>query len=73
MATLRDSVVYVPSKPALFNGTIRDNLLLGNTNANEQSIREVLKQVNLDVFGHKLDTQVSNDERYAPSTSLTDG
>lgn len=73
MATLKDSIVYVPASPALVSGTIRDNLLLGNSNADESSMQQVLDLVTGDALSHKLDMWVSNDNSHAPSsTTLTD-
>lgn len=39
----RNNLVYVPQGNTLFSGTIRDNLLLGNPNATEADMREVLQ------------------------------
>lgn len=39
----RCNLVYVPQGNTLFSGTIRDNLLLGNPDATEQEMREVLE------------------------------
>lgn len=38
----RCNLVYVPQGNTLLSGTIRDNLLLGNSNATEDDLREVL-------------------------------
>lgn len=38
----RCNLVYVPQGNTLFSGTIRDNLLLGNPEATEEEMREVL-------------------------------
>lgn len=38
----RCNFVYVPQGNSLFSGTVRDNLLLGNPNATEQEMKEVL-------------------------------
>lgn len=39
----RNNLVYVPQGNTLFSGTIRDNLLLGNPDATEADMREVLQ------------------------------
>lgn len=39
----RSNFVYVPQGNTLFSGTIRNNLLIGNPDANEDMLREVLE------------------------------
>ncbi len=39
----RCNLVYVPQGNTLFSGTIRDNLLLGNPEASDEDMRQVLK------------------------------
>lgn len=39
----RNNFVYVPQGNTLFSGTIRDNLMLGNPDATESEMKEVLK------------------------------
>lgn len=41
-------IAAVPQRPHLFNGTIRDNILLGNTAAGEEQLQQVLKESGLD-------------------------
>ena len=38
----RCNLVYVPQGNSLFSGTVRDNLLMGDPNADEERLREVL-------------------------------
>jgi len=45
---LRRRVSYVPQQPALLPGTIRDNLLLANPLASDQSLQEILRVVGLE-------------------------
>lgn len=45
-ATLRCNISYVPQGNTLLQGTIRTNLLLGNENASENRLWEVLEEVN---------------------------
>lgn len=52
--SLRNKFSYVPQTPYLFNGTIRDNLLLADQNASEASIRDSLEKVNLWEYVSKL-------------------
>lgn len=40
LAQLRESIAFVPQTNTLFSGTVRDNLLWGDPNASEQTIRE---------------------------------
>lgn len=40
----------VPQRPHLFNGTIRENLLLGNSSADEERIQEALRDSCLDAW-----------------------
>lgn len=42
MLSLRASIGYVPQEPFLFNGSIRDNLLMVNPNATEDELWEAL-------------------------------
>jgi ATP-binding cassette subfamily C protein CydC len=43
-------IAAVPQRPHLFNGTIRDNLLLGNTSADEEQLQQALRDSVLDVW-----------------------
>ena len=44
------NISWLGQNATLFKGTIKDNLLMGNKNANEQQILNVLKQANLEKF-----------------------
>lgn len=43
---LRESIGYVSQEPVLILGTIKDNLLLGNSDATDEEITYALKQAN---------------------------
>ncbi|GAA4839926.1 ABC transporter ATP-binding protein [Paenibacillus vulneris] len=43
LLSLRKSISYVPQDPFLFNGTIRENLLLMNPDSTEEEMREALQ------------------------------
>ncbi len=43
-------IAAVPQRPHLFNGTIRDNLLLGNASAGEEQLQQALRDSGLDVW-----------------------
>ncbi|CAI1492891.1 conserved membrane protein of unknown function [Thermococcus nautili] len=49
LALLGDSLIYVPSHPYLFTGTLRENLTLGREIPDER-LRELLKTVELEEF-----------------------
>ena len=59
---LHSAIGYVLQTPHLFSGTVRENLLIGNPNANEEQIREAIRMVSADeVIAHLekgLDTDV---------------
>jgi len=60
---LRRRIVMVPQEPVVFDGTIRDNLLIGLTfscqdKANDSSLEDILK--NLWLEDKKLDTSASD-------------
>ena len=46
--TLRQAIAMVPQVIAIFSDTLRQNLLIGNAQATEQQLIEVLKQVELE-------------------------
>ena len=60
--SLRSSIGYVTQESFLFNGTVRDNLLIANREASEDQIWEALKIANAYDFVKKLlnglDTEV---------------
>jgi len=49
-ASLMESITYVSHQSYLFKGTIRDNLLMGNPDASDEKLWEVLEQVKLADF-----------------------
>jgi len=49
-ATLLGMIAAVPQRPHLFNGTIRENLLLGNPSADEEQISQALRDSCLDAW-----------------------
>jgi ATP-binding cassette subfamily C protein CydC len=48
--TLLCMIAAVPQRPHLFNGTIRDNILLGNASADEEQLRQALRISCLDAW-----------------------
>ncbi|MFA7405529.1 MAG: thiol reductant ABC exporter subunit CydC [Pelobacteraceae bacterium] len=48
--TVVEMIAAVPQRPHLFNGTIRENLLLGNPTADEERIGEALRDSGLDTW-----------------------
>jgi ATP-binding cassette subfamily C protein CydC len=46
--TLMGMIAAVPQCPHMFNGTIRENILLGNSSANEERIQEAIRNSCLD-------------------------
>ena len=51
---LREAIGIVAQRPFLFDGTIRDNLLLGKSDATDSELFHALKQANLDDFARSL-------------------
>lgn len=52
--TLITMIAAVPQHPHLFNGTIRENILLGNASADEEQLRQALRDSCLDVWVSEL-------------------
>lgn len=50
LASLRDKIAVVFQDNFLFDGTIRENILLGNFNATEEDLNQALKSACLDEF-----------------------
>ena len=48
--SLMEHITYISHNSYLFQGTVRDNLLLGDPNASDDRLWQVLKQVNLEGF-----------------------
>ncbi|MGA0845823.1 MAG: ABC transporter ATP-binding protein [Luteolibacter sp.] len=61
-SSLRDRLSYVTQEPFLFNGTVRENLLLAKRNANEEELWTALDAAHASPFvrdlPQQLDTQV---------------
>ncbi|MGX7352339.1 hypothetical protein RU97_GL001797 [Enterococcus canis] len=53
-----NSITYIEQKPYVFNGTIRENINLGD-NFTDSEIEEVLRYVGLDSFTKNLDSIIS--------------
>ena len=62
VTSLRDNISFVFQDNFMFSGTIRDNILLGNRNATEDELNEVVKLAHLDEFisglEHGLETKL---------------
>lgn len=50
METVRKLFSYVPQDCFLFDGTIKENILLGNANASQEDLERVIEQANLKEF-----------------------
>jgi ATP-binding cassette subfamily C protein CydC len=48
--TLHTMISAVPQRPHLFDGTIRDNILLGNPSAGEEQLQQALRDSALDLW-----------------------
>ncbi len=60
--SLMKNLTYIGHNSYLFKGTVRDNLLMGNPNAPDEMLWEVLKQMKLSDFLHSeqgLDTRLT--------------
>ena len=49
-ASLMDTITYISHTSYIFKGSVRDNLLLGQSDANDSKLWKVLEQVNLASF-----------------------
>ena len=58
---LRNKVVYLSQSPSLFPGSIRNNLIVDDTQITEASIWEVLETVNLKEYVLSLDDSLDTD------------
>ncbi|NLY63058.1 MAG: ABC transporter ATP-binding protein/permease [Erysipelothrix sp.] len=59
--TMANNVMLVAHNAFLFKGSVRDNLLMGNPNASDEDLWDVIKQVRLDAFLNEqagLDSEV---------------
>lgn len=54
LKAIRDTMAYVPQEPYLFNGTIEENIRLGNLNATSQEIKIAAKAAYADEFIENL-------------------
>ncbi len=54
LKSMRSSVIFVPQDPVLFNVTLRENLLYGNTRATEAQLAAVTKLVQLEPLVNRL-------------------
>ena len=54
LKSLRSSVIFVPQDPVLFDVTLRENLLYGNTEATQDELEKVARIVQLDSLIHSL-------------------
>ncbi|TDU81345.1 ATP-binding cassette subfamily B protein [Prosthecobacter fusiformis] len=54
-AWLRSSIGYVTQESFLFNGTVRENLVIGRRNATDEELWQVLESANADAFVRRLD------------------
>lgn len=65
MESLMKTITLVTNKSYLFKGTVRENLLIGNSNATEAELWTALRQVQLDSFvcslPQKMDTLLDED------------
>ena len=54
LKSLRSYVIFVPQDPVLFDVTLRENLLYGNTEATQDELEKVARLVQLDSLIHRL-------------------
>ncbi len=50
LAALRKQIAYVPQEPYLFNGSIEENIRMGQSNATEEEVIKAAKQANAHEF-----------------------
>lgn len=55
LKSLRDNISFVFQDNFLFSGTIRDNIMMGNKDANEYDLQRVVEMAHLDEFIETLD------------------
>jgi ATP-binding cassette subfamily B (MDR/TAP) protein 1 len=60
---LRRNIGSVSQEPALFSGTIMDNLRIGKMDATDEEITEAAKTANVHSFISKLPNQYSTEVR----------
>ena len=52
--SLRSSVIFVPQEPVLFDVTLRENLLYGNSEATEEELKKVTRLAQLETLINRL-------------------
>jgi ATP-binding cassette, subfamily B, bacterial len=57
-SSLRDRLAYVTQEPFLFNGTVRENLLLAKRSASDSDLWSALEAAHADRFVHELPEQL---------------
>ena len=57
-SSLRKSIGYVTQESFLFNGSVRDNLIIGRRNATDAELWDALKSANADEFVKRLPKQL---------------
>ena len=63
LRALREAIGYVSQEPVLILGTIKDNILYGNKDANDEDIRYALEQANATFvydMENKLETYIGS-------------
>lgn len=59
--SLRDQLALVSQEPFLFVGSVQENILLGNLNANEARIKNIMNSVGIShLFDRKITSQADN-------------
>ena len=56
LKSLRNNISFVFQDNFLFTGSIKDNILMGNEQANDEQIQKVVAMAHLDEFAHTLET-----------------
>ena len=54
LKSLRESVIFVPQEPVLFDVTLRENLLYGNPEAKDEEVRKVARLAQLEALIDRL-------------------
>jgi ATP-binding cassette subfamily B (MDR/TAP) protein 1 len=67
LAWLRAQIGYVGQEPRLFEGSVKDNVLIGKSNASEAEIRDALSQAEALEFVEKLPGGLNYNVGYAGS------
>ena len=72
LAALRSVISYVPQTPVLFQGTIRENLLCANPDANRRELEEVIVAAQLEAVLNRLERGLDH-PLHAAATGLSGG